>query len=42
MSRYILTLEVEDAFYREFSEQGATENTLLEQLKLDIQDQVDR
>ena len=41
MSRYILTLEIEDAFYREFSEQGATEDKLLEQLKLDIQDQVD-
>lgn len=41
MSRYILTLEIEDAFYQEFSEQGATEDKLLEQLKLDIQDQVD-
>ena len=41
MSRYILTLEIEDAFYREFSKQGATTETLFEQLTLDIQDQVD-
>ena len=41
MSRYILTLEIEDAFYQEFSKQGATIDKLLEQLKLDIQDQVD-
>ncbi len=41
MARYILTLEIEDAFYQEFHEQGAAKDALLEQLKLDIQDQVD-
>ena len=35
MSRYILAFEVDDSFYREFSEQGATQEKLFEQLKLD-------
>jgi hypothetical protein len=41
MAQYIIILKVEDAFYREFSEQGAKEEALMEQLKLDLQDQID-
>ncbi len=41
MAQYIITLKIEDAFYQEFSEQGTTCDTLLEQLQLDIQDQLD-
>jgi hypothetical protein len=41
MARYIIILEVEDAFYRDFAEQGMINDFLLEQLKLDLQDQID-
>ncbi len=41
MSRYLMILEIEDVFYQEYSEQGTTRDELLEQLKLDIQDQLD-
>ncbi|MBN1662733.1 MAG: hypothetical protein JW943_03945 [Deltaproteobacteria bacterium] len=41
MTRYIIVLEVEDGFYREFAEQGTINDVLLEQLKLDLQDQLD-
>jgi len=36
-----MILEIEDVFYQEYSEQGTTRDELLEQLKLDIQDQLD-
>lgn len=41
MSRYIMLLEIDDAFYQEFSEQGISKNALLEELKLVIQDQIE-
>ena len=41
MARYILVYEIENGFYEEFAQQGMTGETLLEQLKLDIQDQID-
>lgn len=41
MSRYIMILEIEDAFYQEFHEQGTTKDKLLEELKGDIEDQLD-
>jgi len=40
MARYILALSVESNFYREFHEEGHSEEELLEQLKGDIEDQV--
>lgn len=40
MARYILTFEIDDAFYKEFSEHGATHEALLEQLGLDVEDQL--
>lgn len=39
MARYILAFEIDDAFYREFAEQGATHEALLGQLRLDVEDQ---
>jgi len=41
MARYILTFEIDDAFYQEFREDGATPDALLEQLRLDLEDQLD-
>ena len=40
MARYILALSVESNFYREYHEEGHSEEELLEQLKGDIDDQV--
>ena len=37
MACYIILLEIEDAFYRESHEQGVVRDTLLEELKGDIQ-----
>jgi hypothetical protein len=40
MARYILAVSIESNFYREFHEEGHSEDELLEQLKGDIEDQV--
>ncbi len=40
MARYILVLSVESNFYREYHEEGHSEEELLEQLQGDIEDQV--
>jgi len=41
MRRYLLTLELEDAFYQEYAAQGVGQDALLAQLKLDLEDQLD-
>ncbi len=40
MARYILALSVESNFYREYHEEGHSEEELLEQLKGNLEDQV--
>ncbi len=40
MTRYIISLSVESEFYREYHENGHSEDELLEQLKGDIEDQI--
>ena len=40
MARYILALSVESHFYREYYEEGHTNDELLEQLNGDIEDQI--
>ncbi len=40
MARYILALSIESNFYREYHEEGHTDDELLEQLKGDIEDQI--
>jgi len=40
MAHYILALNIDDAFYQEFAAQGAATETLLEQLRFDIEDQI--
>ncbi len=40
MARYILALGVESNFYREYHEEGHSEEKLVEQLSGDIADQV--
>ena len=40
MARYILAISIESNFYREFHEDGHSEEELLEQLKGDIDDQI--
>lgn len=41
MRRYMMLLEIGDAPYQEFSEQGATGDELLNTLKGEIQDELD-
>ncbi len=41
MAEHVMILKIDETFYQEFAEQGAAHEALLEQLKLDIQDQVD-
>ncbi len=40
MTRYILAVSIESHFYREYHEEGHSDEELLEQLKGDIEDQV--
>ncbi len=40
MARYILTISISSEFYREYHEEGHSEDELLEQLKGDIEDQL--
>ncbi len=41
MPQYMMVLEIGDAPYQEFSEQGVTEEELLKELKGEIQDELD-
>ncbi len=41
MPQYMMILEIGDAPYQEFSEQGAPEEELLNELKGEIQDELD-
>lgn len=40
MARYILAVNIESHFYREYHEEGHSDEELLKQLKGDIKDQV--
>ncbi len=40
MARYILAVSISSAFYREYHEEGHSDDELLEELKRDIEDQV--
>ena len=40
MARYILALSVESNFYRQYHEEGHSEEELLKQLQGDVEDQV--
>ncbi len=40
MARYILAVSISSEFYREYHEEGHSDDELLEELKRDIEDQV--
>ena len=41
MARYLLAVSIESDFYREYHDDGHSNDELLEQLKADIKDQIE-